>query len=54
MKQIMYDTVSQTIVIGVPDIVLLCSFLNPHQSMGKEGGGAPGGVKLAKSFRNFT
>ena len=36
MKKIMYDTViSPTVVIGVPDIVLLCSFLNCYQSMGR-------------------
>ena len=39
MKQILYDTVSQTMVIGVPDNVLLCRVLNYHQSMGQEGGG---------------
>ena len=46
MKQILYDTVSQAMVIGVPNNLLLCSFLNCHYSMGKEGWGVIIGKKL--------
>ena len=43
MKQNLYDTISQTMVIGIQDNVLLCSFLNCHQSMGNVGEGEGGG-----------
>ena len=46
MEQILYDTVSQTMVIGVPYIVLLCSFLKCHQLMGQQGGGHNGEKNL--------
>ena len=43
MKQILYDTVIHTMVTRVPDNILLWSFLNCHQSVGRRGGDIIGG-----------
>ena len=53
MKNILYDTVSQTMVINDPDNDLFCNFLNCQQSMGKEGGGFIVEKKIAFTFYMF-